>query len=166
MSAEQIRNILRMAPDVESELTFRQQADLFEDELLGCDQIPDSYVDLFIEIVSTPEFAVQSGARNFVIRLYPDREKLTPGQLQRILKGFESGYRYYSDERMQLLASDFVARTCKPHESLAILKKMAASAKNQQAKDALRVGLETAMRFVSDDSSEYKIGLDLMDRLS
>jgi hypothetical protein len=166
MSAEAIRQTLLSASDVEANLVFRQQADQFEEELLGLAPTPDEYVDLFVEIISHPAFAVQPGAWNFVVRMYTDREKLTAPQLARILEGFKAGYPLYRDERMRLLASDFVARAYEPSQALQAIRTMADRVTDNDAKVPLKVALEVLMRAFPPESTERKICERLYNSLS
>ncbi len=166
MSAETIRNALLSTSDAEAEFVFRQQADQFEEELLGIAIAPDQYVDLFVEIISNPEFAARPGAWNFVVRMYTDREKLTSDQLERLLQGFQSGYPLYKDERMRLLVSDFVARAYQPSRALQAISEMAKGATDKDAKVALKVALELVMREFLAESKEYKTCDRLYNSLS
>ena len=69
MSASQIRTALGSAPDWDKAFVFKQQADRFEEELLGVSRVPEDYLQLFVDVVSESSLACQPGAWNFIVRM-------------------------------------------------------------------------------------------------
>lgn len=154
MSAASIRSALLSASDLDKAFVFKQQADQFEEELLGAPFVDGDYLALFLDIVSDPVFASQPGAWNFVARMYTDREKLHDSQLLQVLNAFTKGYPHYRDERMRLLACDFIARTFEPRLAISAFEKIATTARDKKARGPLRVGLDILEKRTSEGSAD------------
>lgn len=165
MSVAEIRRALLSAADVDADLIYRQQADQFEEELLGREEIPESYLELFVEVISEPKLAKRPAVWNFFIRMIPERDKLDARQLQRVAEAIGRSYGIYRDEQTQLLAGDFVARACEPAVALEVFRVMSERAKDKKARNAIRVGLETTMSSLPPDSRERERCVQLYEAL-
>lgn len=161
MSAAAIRFVLTSTPEWDAGFVFKQQADQFEEELLGKERVPGEYLDLFLDVISDPTLASRKGAWNFVVRMYTDREKLDSNQLQRILDAAINGYRYYRDERMQLVICDFIARSYNANTALFALEKMSCEAAERSAVGALKGALVTIIGNTREGSPERERALTL-----
>jgi hypothetical protein len=142
MSAASARQALQSASALDTAYIFKQQADRFEEELPGTPAVPDEYLSVFVDVISDPAYASQPGAWNFIARMYTDREKLDGRQLHRILNAYVAGYAHYRDERMRLLACDFIARAFEPSIAVQAFEEMAEAAPDKKASGPLRVGLD------------------------
>lgn len=165
MSVAEIRRALLSAADVDADLVYRQQADQFEEELLGREEIPEPYLELFVEIISEPSLAKRPAVWNFFIRMIPDRDKLGARQLQKVADAIGRSYGLYRGEQTQLLAGDFVARACEPAVALEVFRAMSEGAKDKKGRNAIRVGLETTMNSLPSNSRERERYVQLYEAL-
>jgi hypothetical protein len=142
-----------------SSRVFRQQADVFFDEILHFEGFPDDYFSLLCRVISTPSLYKVTGAEMFLFQTYVAAEELSLDQRDKILSLLIDLYPSYANENMCLVAADFLARVYEPHIALnafeRILEKVVLS---QQA-----LGIAVALgAFSGSESLEQD---ELLDRV-
>jgi hypothetical protein len=114
---------IALVEDDHSEELVCHLADMFEDDLIEYDMLPDTHFVFFLTLLSNAQYYNKQGIWRFVSAVGITRETWSTAQRDDIIAVLVDNYEKYSNKMLCLSVCDFVARYFDPAIAADVLKK-------------------------------------------